>query len=1376
MLLLILIFSISLSEFSSGASVLFSDKTAVTSEIVQGCKTSTSGGDADTPKDSSADSHSISEDASQVQLNSVAVEAVVLAVDSSLDSSGFDVNSSLEIFPSVYHKDCFLLYRALCKLSMKSLHDEAGNLTDPIALQNKILSLELVLHILLHCGPAFCAGEKFVHVTKSYLCVSLLGNCTSEVALVTSLSLQIFVLLMDNFRDHLKSELEVFVTNIFLRILESENSSYEHKMRVMAVFHNIINDPSALVEIFVNYDCDFEAIDLFRRIVDAFAKLAKHPNNVQPTRSSVDFISPSKKGSIEEYNIRNKCVDGLVIILRSLLKTAGIDVTLELGNPSSVPNGAHNLEIKGKGVSRKSISNIDSLGDCDVIVDASVSEDDTVSGVDAVEAFDRKQRLQEEIETGILKFNLSAKKGLSYLINLGHVENTPISVANFFHQYQDRLDKTVIGEYLGKEREYENGFCLKVLHEYVDNMDLANMKFDRAVRYFLAGFRLPGEAQKIDRIMEKFAERYFLQNRTSFPSADMAFILAFSTIMLQTNLHNPAIREDKRMTKEQFVKQNKGISTDGELSDDLLKEIYDSIAAEPISLSQDDKQSRRKKEETAFAVFPISVDKLRASAFNDERKEMVRISEAMFKQKLRSRRGSIFLRSSQTDEAYARPMFELAWPPMLSVFSQLLETTDDSVLVSLCLEGIQHAIRISSRMEVITARNTFINTLVKFTTLDTVRQMQPKNVLVIKLIMEIALNDGEHLGESWCQVLKCVSQLARLQLFANRLHTDDVFFSDRSSIKDYEKKNIKGRSPSNSQSGSASVTDPFTKFFTGISKAESARQQEESNAEMIMLDIDPLIMDKIFISSQNLSSDSVIHFIKSLCTVSLLEISTSSSMNSLRGRDLSGDTATPRVFSLQKLVEVADFNMHIRPRIAWSNMWSILAAHFMHVGVHDNYAVAMFAIDSLKQLSIKFLQKEELSSFNFQRVFLQPFEVIMTRSKSVEIKELILRCLDIMIRACAQNIRSGWRSIFSIFGIAAEESDSVEIASIAFEITERLLNEQFHLLVHDFSELLHYLTAVASGSYSTLSLSALDFISICADHLAEGAVDNAIPIDISHLSLENSKQLAGSCENDAALLNLWWPLLHGLSTTVSDSRREVRNKALEMLLHVLRLYGDIFSPQKWNIIFKRILLPIVDFASLDSTKQPSSSWPTENPEPSLDHFSWIATTGSLVLQTCSAIFLEFNKKGLTSQLLPDLLLTIEGCICQSKESLAKIGLRAQYDLIMAISESCENDYRYFDPQTADLVCDHLCTCLLRNVCLNFSDVGILQLDLETPIETQNLLSECTVSVSRQKEALADHENVIGSQVCTPYGTGLVVQVMNLVFVYSEAVYLILNIL
>ena len=42
-------------------------------------------------------------------------------------------------FPSIHHKDAFLLFRALCKLSLKGLHDDTGTMNDPIALQNKYI-------------------------------------------------------------------------------------------------------------------------------------------------------------------------------------------------------------------------------------------------------------------------------------------------------------------------------------------------------------------------------------------------------------------------------------------------------------------------------------------------------------------------------------------------------------------------------------------------------------------------------------------------------------------------------------------------------------------------------------------------------------------------------------------------------------------------------------------------------------------------------------------------------------------------------------------------------------------------------------------------------------------------------------------------------------------------------------------------------------------------------------------------------------------------------------------------------------------------------------------------------------------------------------
>ena len=49
---------------------------------------------------------------------------------------------------------------------------------------------------------------------------------------------------------------------------------------------------------------------------------------------------------------------------------------------------------------------------------------------------------------------------------------------------------------------------IAIMHAFVDLLDFKNTSFVDALRMFLQTFRLPGEAQKIDRFMLKFAERY----------------------------------------------------------------------------------------------------------------------------------------------------------------------------------------------------------------------------------------------------------------------------------------------------------------------------------------------------------------------------------------------------------------------------------------------------------------------------------------------------------------------------------------------------------------------------------------------------------------------------------------------------------------------------------------------------------------------------------------------------------------------------------------------------------------------------------------------------------------------------------------------------
>lgn len=55
--------------------------------------------------------------------------------------AGFNSNAATigHVFPSILHKDAFLIFRALCKLSMKKSTSENGSTIDPIALQNKFV-------------------------------------------------------------------------------------------------------------------------------------------------------------------------------------------------------------------------------------------------------------------------------------------------------------------------------------------------------------------------------------------------------------------------------------------------------------------------------------------------------------------------------------------------------------------------------------------------------------------------------------------------------------------------------------------------------------------------------------------------------------------------------------------------------------------------------------------------------------------------------------------------------------------------------------------------------------------------------------------------------------------------------------------------------------------------------------------------------------------------------------------------------------------------------------------------------------------------------------------------------------------------------------
>lgn len=319
---------------------------------------------------------------------------------------------------------------------------------------------------------------------------------------------------------------------------------------------------------------------------------------------------------------------------------------------------------------------------------------------------------------------------------------------------------------------------IAVMHAFVDSMDFASLNFVDAVRQYLQSFRLPGEAQKIDRFMLKFAERYIADNTsTPFANADTAYVLAFSVIMLNTDAHNKNLKQ-KRMSKAEFVKNNRGINDGQDLPEELLSEVYDEIQNNEIKM-RDEVELAPTPQPTGLASTLANVGRdLQREAYVLQSEGIVNKTEAMFKTLVKQQRragkdGDLFFSASHLE--HVRPMFEVAWMPFLAALSAPMQESEDMNVILLCLDGFKAAIKVAGFFDMDLERNAFVSTLAKFTLLDNLAEMRAKHVEAIKTLLDIAISDGDHLRTSWREVLTCVSQLERMQLISSGIDVPELY-------------------------------------------------------------------------------------------------------------------------------------------------------------------------------------------------------------------------------------------------------------------------------------------------------------------------------------------------------------------------------------------------------------------------------------------------------------------------------------------------------------------------------------------------------------------------------------------------------------------------
>ncbi|KAJ8259718.1 hypothetical protein GJAV_G00172620 [Gymnothorax javanicus] len=205
---------------------------------------------------------------------------------------------------------------------------------------------------------------------------------------------------------------------------------------------------------------------------------------------------------------------------------------------------------------------------------------------------------------GLNLFNKKPEKGIQYLIERGFVPDTPVGVAHFLLQRKG-LSRQMIGEFLGNRQKQ---FNRDVLDCVVDEMDFSGMELDEALRKFQAHIRVQGEAQKVERLIEAYSQRYCICNPgvvRQFRNPDTIFILAFAIILLNTDMYSPNVKPERKMKLEDFVKNLRGVDDGEDIPREMLIGIYERIRKRELKTNEDHVSQVQKVEKLIVGKKPI---------------------------------------------------------------------------------------------------------------------------------------------------------------------------------------------------------------------------------------------------------------------------------------------------------------------------------------------------------------------------------------------------------------------------------------------------------------------------------------------------------------------------------------------------------------------------------------------------------------------------------------------------------------------------------------------------------------------------------------------------------------------------------------------------
>lgn len=1114
---------------------------------------------------------------------------------------------------TVTERDALLVLTSMSKLAARD--PQSG---DVYGQKGKLFALELLVSVLTNPMHDW-SHTRVVFATelRQPLCMAIIKNCAlagqNEAGIAAANKIFSLMISTPILRQGLKAEIGALFPLLVLRPLESAAHSHEHALAAaspdrspVAVYSalsclldSVCNDAQTLVDIFVNYDCSLQAANLFERTVKVLCTLVTSKVKMEPPPPSSFLPSPSKGSSAG--NVQSLAFKALAVIVESLDTWAG--------------------PIKST-VATTSREQEEEEGQPEGAVMSPLKQQQELLGSDVLQQIHANKEFKSSLAAGLESFTQNPVKSMRKLVSSGVIQpNSPPAIATFIRENRAHIDPEALGELFGHHEENE----IKIMHSYVDGEDFKRLRLDDALRLLLSGFRLPGEAQKIDRIMEKFAEKYCRDNPTMFPVADAAYLLAFAIIMLNTDAHNPMA--ERRIRSEDFVTMCNYQTEAGEFAQILPTEellaLYERITAQEIAVptsmasssalpsrpgSSQGPANSSKGVKLAAAVGLTQLVQPFWSGASWDKQHGVRVErkrlEDFANQVLefgRSRGGQWRVASHAE---HARPMMQVADQHLIKAFAFALHEAPNlpaTLNILICLEK---AVKLSALLQLEELAEQLMFLMAKSTSLTAPApqgsSLEAKQVACLSRLVSLG-NSGEAglLGAGgWIILLRTLSQLEGVKAAVTPI--------------------------SNLQKQTQMPVETTTMGFKGFLQKVGLSSSATSAAGPGRLSAGPLqILDapgagfalwaetagagpveSIYSGSATLNGDAVLSFFRALCAVSQEELHL---MNGGHGES----SGRPLVHMLQRAVECTHYNMGTRIRLVWGRIWSIVSQHLVSAACHHDMDVAMYAVDALRQLAAKLLSAskssgtELLTNFTRQGEVLRPFSSVLRHSDSSEVKELAIACVSQAVAAHAPQLGNfGWRSAIEALAVAAGDPEPAVVAqalSAMHLVFEALFSPEGHSCLKECAAaalealgneaLRESFVTTALNNNSTpaqapaeeLTLGAVDLFQTLANRLAVVKSDDEFLTQLASSAAPSdprkttTEELGGPSteRNKQTYEEAWCMVLVPMAITARcDPNPKVADAAAAAIFSILESQ-PVLEPSVWQAVMQHAVLPLL---------------------------------------------------------------------------------------------------------------------------------------------------------------------------------------------------------